>query len=184
MRWAIAWLAASVMVGCGQPGDGGPPRRDALTTDWGEATVEIVPRTPYLATYPCGLQCHDDREPDPTPRELVSFHAGREIDHGPGLDWCGDCHSIDDPDRLHLLSGVPVGFDESDRICGQCHGPKHRDWEHGVHGLTTGGWIGTVSRRLCTACHNPHGPDRIEFEALPPPEPDPRVTGEFSWRLP
>ena len=54
--------------------------------------------------------------------------------------------------------------------CAQCHGEKHRDWSEGIHGLNTGGWRGTVSRRLCTACHDPHAPGPIHLQALPPPE--------------
>lgn len=175
MRSTITWIAIGIM-GCGPPGDGDDAAsgQDAPPA---ETVVVVVPRTPHLATYPCGAQCHDLREPDPTPRELSAFHAGRRVDHGPALRWCGDCHSIDEPDRLRLRGGELISFDDSDRICGQCHGDKHRDWRHGVHGLSTGGWRGTIRRRTCTACHDPHGPEPIWLEALPPPEPDPRVEG-------
>jgi len=27
-----------------------------------------------------------------------------------------------------------------------------------------------VTRRVCTACHNPHAPDPIHLESLPPPQ--------------
>jgi hypothetical protein len=137
-----------------------------------EAAIEIerVARTPHLATYPCGAQCHDDRTPDPTPRPLVMFHVGRTVAHGPALDFCNDCHDLDDVDQLVLLDGTTrVGFDASDALCAQCHGGIHDDWEAGVHGLSTGGWRGTIERRLCTACHDPHAPDRLHFEALPVP---------------
>lgn len=134
-------------------------------------TVELVPRTPYLATFPCGEQCHDARPPDPRPRPLAAFHAGRVVEHGPALGWCDRCHAIDALDELVLLDGATrISFDESDRVCAQCHGEKHRDWRDGVHGLNTGGWRGTVNRRLCTACHDPHAPGDLRFEALPPPD--------------
>lgn len=131
--------------------------------------VELVPRTPHLPTFPCGEQCHDAREPDPTPRTLSLFHSGRRLDHGPAIRWCDRCHSMVDADQLALFDGTTVSFDASDRICAQCHGEKHRDWSRGLHGLQTGGWTGTTQRRLCTACHDPHMPDRFELEALPPP---------------
>ncbi len=132
--------------------------------------VERVARTPHLATYPCGAQCHDDRTPDPTPRALTTFHVGRTVRHGPALDFCDDCHDLDDVDSLVLLDhDTRVGFDASDGLCAQCHGSTHDDWEAGIHGLTTGGWRGTVQRRLCTACHDPHAPARLHFEALPVP---------------
>ena len=43
---------------------------------------------------------------------------------------------------LHLASGERVPFDESYRLCGQCHGEKQRDWRAGVHGRRTGEWNG------------------------------------------
>jgi hypothetical protein len=133
-------------------------------------TVELVARTPYLPTYPCGEQCHDDRVADPTPRALALFHVGRTVEHGPALDFCNDCHAMDDVDQLVLLDGTThVGFDASDPLCAQCHGGIHDDWEAGIHGLTTGGWQGTVQRRLCTACHDPHAPGPLHFQALPVP---------------
>lgn len=144
-----------------------------------ERVVELVPRTPHLATYPCGEQCHDAREPNPTHRALETFHAGRRIAHGPAIHWCDDCHAIDEPDHLIALDGeTAISFDESDQLCGQCHGERHRDWEAGIHGLSTGAWRGTVHRRLCTACHDPHAPERIHLEALPPPLIDPRLSPE------
>lgn len=177
MRWVIAWLGAIALTGCDSLHEPQVARGGEEAAPVGEPAVTIVPRTPHLATYPCGLQCHDAREPDPQPRELVAFHAGREIDHGTAIGWCDSCHAIDEPDRLQLLRGDRVSFDASDRICAQCHGEKHRDWSNGIHGLQTGGWRGTVRRRLCTACHDPHAPEPIWFEALPPPLPDPRVRG-------
>lgn len=175
-------LPTILVLGCAHE----PPRAVSETSELpegapAERVVTLVPRTPYLATFPCGEQCHDAREPDPTRRPLVTFHAGRSIEHGPAIHWCDDCHSIAEPDHLVSLDGeTPISFDESDRVCAQCHGEKHRDWSAGIHGLSTGGWRGDVSRRLCTACHDPHAPGRIELEALPPPEADPRVSGEAS----
>ncbi len=132
--------------------------------------VELVARTPHLPTYPCGSQCHDERVPNPEPRPLTTFHVGRVVRHGPALDFCNDCHDLEDVDSLVLLDGqTRVSFDASDALCGQCHGQIHADWEAGTHGLTTGGWRGRVQRRLCTACHDPHAPDRLHFEALPVP---------------
>lgn len=135
-----------------------------------EREIELVARTPYLPTYPCGEQCHEDRTPDPTPRPLVTFHAGRTVSHGPALDFCDDCHDLDDVDSLVLLDGTTrVGFDSSDGLCAQCHGSVHDDWEAGIHGISTGGWRGRIERRLCTACHDPHAPSPLHFEALPVP---------------
>ncbi len=135
-----------------------------------DRTIEILPRTPHLATYPCGEQCHADRTPDPTPRTLTLFHVGRVIDHGPALHFCTSCHATENLDELVLLDGTTrVSFDASDQLCAQCHGTVHDDWGAGIHGLSTRGWRGRVERRQCAACHDPHAPDPLHFEALPVP---------------
>ena len=171
-RTALAVTALSLLTACAPEVLPHPVRAsDQVDGVPAERVIELVPRTPHLATYPCGAQCHDSRAADPRPRELSTFHAGRVVEHGPALDWCQRCHSIDDPDELVLLDGTTrVSFDASDRVCAQCHGEKHRDWSHGIHGLETGGWRGTVQRRLCTACHDPHAPGDIRLTALPTPE--------------
>ena len=70
------------------------------------------------------------------------------------------------------IDATPVPFDESYRLCAQCHPARARDWEHGLHGLQTGAWAGERRRRNCTACHDPHDPHRPAFQALPPPARD------------
>ncbi len=170
-------MCAAPLLGACAPHRAGGAEPDAglaLATE--ERTVELVPRTPYMPTYPCGEQCHDARTPDPTPRPLTLFHVRREIHHGPAIHWCDDCHDIASPDHLVALDGTAIAFDTSDQLCAQCHGERHRDWELGLHGGTAGGWRGRVQRRVCTACHDPHAqPERIHLEALPPPLPDPRI---------
>jgi hypothetical protein len=171
---AAMLLSAGLLLACG------PDRRapDAGPLPRYERTVEIDPRIPHLAGYPCGAQCHDARQADPTPRELTAFHTGRVVRHGPAIRFCDACHSLEHPDELRLMDGALVSFDASDRVCGQCHGEKHRDWELGLHGTVTGGWRGVVRHRQCTACHDPHAPGPIHLEALPPPTLDPRTRVE------
>lgn len=166
-RAALASLVGLGVLACSEHG---ADRHDAGPGAPAERTIEIVARTPHLATYPCGPTCHDEREPNPTPRALTEFHAGRETQHGPAIAWCGSCHALDEVDSLVLLDRVTrVSFDDSADLCAQCHGPEHADWEEGVHGLSTGGWRGIVRRRTCTACHDPHAPGAIHLEALPAP---------------
>lgn len=170
-RHVVALAAICVLAACEPERAPTVDRSREPSEPTSERTIELVPRTPHLATFPCGEQCHDARTPDPRPRALAAFHAGRTVDHGPALGWCERCHALEEPDELVMLDGARrVSFDASDRICAQCHGEKHRDWSEGVHGLNTGGWRGTVRRRLCTACHDPHDPGDLHFEALPPPE--------------
>ena len=59
---------------------------------------------------------------------------------------------------LMLANGTPIGFEESYRLCGQCHGTIFRDWREGIHGRREGYWNGAKSYQLCAHCHNPHAP--------------------------
>jgi hypothetical protein len=129
-----------------------------------------VPPPPFSddEIYPCS-NCHEDLEPDTTRRELEFFHADIELSHGPEDRWCFDCHNVDDRDRLRLVSGELIGFEESYRLCGQCHGTIYRDWRAGIHGRRRGYWNGAKSYLLCAHCHNPHDPQFAALHPLPPP---------------
>jgi hypothetical protein len=128
-----------------------------------------VPPAPFSEEdiFPCS-ECHADLDVDPEPREL-GFHEEIQINHGPKERWCLDCHNPDDRDHLRLANGSLVGFDESYRLCGQCHGTIFRDWREGIHGRRRGYWNGAKSYLLCAHCHNPHAPAFQPIEPMPPP---------------
>lgn len=121
--------------------------------------------------FPCS-DCHDPEDPedvDPEPRALEDPHSPIALDHGSDDGWCYQCHNPLDRDRLHLASGRPVDFEESYKLCGQCHGEKLRDWQVGVHGKRTGYWNGPKEYLLCVHCHSPHKPRFGPLRPLPPP---------------
>jgi hypothetical protein len=122
----------------------------------------------YEDYFPCS-DCHADMEVNLERRELEEMHDDIVLDHGPKERWCFDCHNPDDRDRLRLASGALIGFDESYRLCGQCHGTIFRDWREGIHGRREGYWNGAKSYLLCAHCHNPHAPRYQPIAPLPPP---------------
>ena len=130
----------------------------------------VVSRTAEIPTYPCTERCHSRRASNPEPRELTAYHTRVQLRHGPDPHFCDFCHAPEHPETLHRVDGETFGFDQAHRLCDQCHGAKLRDWMSGIHGLQTGTWNGVVTRRVCTACHNPHAPDPIHLESLPPPQ--------------
>jgi hypothetical protein len=167
----LCWALASACQARAQREPKGKPR-DANVAPAAElASLTVPPRTPHIATFPCVEQCHKQREPNTNKRELTEFHSLKHLEHGDTTFWCNFCHNADDLDRLRLLDGRTVTFDESYRLCGECHGDKRRDWQAGIHGLQTGSWNATAPkvRRPCTACHDPHAPRRPLFQPLPPP---------------
>ncbi len=163
---ALAILAPLVAIACSV---GDEPRRLHTTLPAPEpsGSIAVDPRQPLLPTFPCS-RCHAGRAPDPRERRLAEFHTQKVLHHGTLGGWCYRCHTKDDIDRLHLADGTLVSFDQAYELCGSCHGDKLRDWKDGIHGLTTGWWLGDRVRRSCPACHDPHEP---HFPAMTPEHP-------------
>lgn len=127
--------------------------------------VEVPPPPFSDGIFPCSA-CHNrDMPANRTKRVLVDMHDDIVLRHDEEHRWCLDCHDAENRDQLHLASGDPVPFEESYRVCGQCHGEKYRDWRAGVHGRRVGNWNGAKRYLLCVHCHNPHQP---RFKALQP----------------
>ena len=130
-----------------------------------ELRVEVPPPPFSDGIFPCTV-CHNESMPaNRTRRRLTDMHTDIELTHDSEHRWCLDCHDADHRDQLHLASGEPVPFEESYRLCGQCHGEKYRDWRAGVHGRRVGEWNGTKRYLLCVHCHSPHQP---RFKAMAP----------------
>ena len=128
-----------------------------------------VPPPPFSeGVYPCSF-CHADLKTNPK-RHVVEDHDEIVLKHDPDR-WCLDCHDAKNRDVLHLASGEPVPFEQSYRLCGQCHGEKYRDWRAGVHGRRTGEWNGQKGYLLCVHCHSPHQP---HFKPMVPRPAPPR----------
>ncbi len=118
--------------------------------------------------YPCS-QCHAYLPKDPRRRDL-KFHQEILIKgHAEEQRWCLDCHDLNDRDKLRLINGRRIGFDNSYLLCGQCHGNIYRDWRVGVHGKRIGMWDGPKQYFLCPSCHNPHSPRFRQLKPEPPP---------------
>ena len=140
---------------------------EALGQGTEAAPAEIhVPPPPFSeGAFPCS-DCHNEELPTRTKRrKLKVAHQEITLEHDEENRWCLDCHDIEDRDVLHLANGERIPFEESYRLCGQCHGDKYRDWRVGVHGRRTGQWDGEKQYLLCVHCHNSHSP---HFQPLAP----------------
>lgn len=132
-------------------------------------STNLIPIETFSSDYfPCS-DCHIDIVPNTERRELVEMHDDIIFDHDSENRWCLACHNTNNRDSLILAGGKLLGFDESYKLCGQCHGPKLRDWKLGIHGKRTGEWDGEKQYRLCVHCHDPHSPKIKSLEPMPPP---------------
>ena len=136
--------------------------------------IQVPPPPLSEDTYPC-MECHADMDPNPERRELEEFHDDIEFTHDEENRWCMDCHDAENRNMLHSASGELIAFEESYKLCGQCHGPKLRDWRAGIHGRRTGKWNGQKEYLLCAHCHNPHSPRYAKMK----PEPAPQKPGRI-----
>jgi len=140
-----------------------------------EEGIEVPPPPFSPGIFPCS-NCHSLMPANPT-RRALTFHTEIELRHDEENRWCLDCHDAENRDSLHLASGEPVSFEESYRLCGQCHGEKYRDWRAGVHGRRSGQWDGRKTYLLCAHCHNPHRPRFQPIEPEPAPIPPAETVG-------
>jgi hypothetical protein len=144
------------------------PEVEAAGSSDPEGIYRVRQSLAYEDFFPCS-DCHADMEVNLERRQLEEMHDDIVLDHGPKERWCFDCHNPDDRDSLRLANGTPIGFDESYRLCGQCHGTIFRDWREGIHGRREGYWNGAKSYLLCAHCHDPHAPRFQPIAPLPPP---------------
>jgi hypothetical protein len=153
---AVAAVATAAGVyAAGQHQAAAPPAKPASVKV--EERLEVGPPPFSDGIFPCS-ECHKDLKVNRTRRVLTDMHTDINFAHDAEHRWCLDCHDANDRDHLHLASGELVSFEESYRLCGQCHGEKFRDWRAGVHGRRTGEWNGHKKYLLCASCHNPHQP--------------------------
>ena len=140
----------------------------------------LLPPPPMDEEYfPCS-DCHKGAVPNRTRREFEDEHEEFDLAHGDL--WCLSCHAVEDYGRLHLSDGTAVDFEESWRLCTECHGKKLADWRAGVHGKRTGHWWGPKEYRNCVECHDPHSPSWKPI--APEPVPTPPAEIGFRRRMP
>ena len=145
-----------------------------------EGFIELAPEAPPAANilipnptrsldyFPCN-DCHSELEVNTRRRELVDMHDDIIFEHDSEHRWCLACHDAENRDSLRLANGRLLSFEKSYELCGQCHGPKYRDWKLGIHGKRTGKWNGQKNYLLCVHCHDPHSPRFKLLEPMPIP---------------
>ncbi len=139
-------------------------RPDASRAD---RPLRCRPASRILVFYPCS-QCHKYWKTNPVPHELAPVHRVG-LNHGQNRFWCLTCHDDEDRDFLRTERDGTVGFNESWRICGQCHANRQKDWYFGAHGKRANDWQEEAVRYNCTHCHDPHFPPFEKRQSQPKP---------------
>ncbi|SMO64451.1 Cytochrome c7 [Saccharicrinis carchari] len=121
-----------------------------------------------ISNYKCS-GCHEvelaelkTKGNDLTHADIRLFHSSLDV-----LS-CFTCHNPDNLDELRSTSGKSIDFDQSYKLCSQCHSSQFSDWRGGSHGKRIGGWVAPRVSKTCVECHNPHSPG---FESRMPTYP-------------
>jgi uncharacterized CHY-type Zn-finger protein len=151
------------------------------------AKAVIRSRVKHLKTLTqTGMKCSDCHpSADPAtqqndPRQIMNHQEivadAAKLQHGRGAIWCFDCHNAANRDTLVDRRGKEVSFNESQKVCGSCHGDLYSDWRKGLHGKRIGEWKADGKKRwwTCTECHNPHTVQEHRFDPVKP-EPPPAL---------
>jgi hypothetical protein len=124
-------------------------------------TFLVPTRVSSITKFPCST-CHDRslaQMKAGVPENARKAHWDIEIQHaGASVMTCTTCHNSSDLNALHSLTGQPISFDESFRVCAQCHATQFSDWQGGAHGKRLSGWGAERVAQTCVGCHNPHRP--------------------------
>jgi hypothetical protein len=134
-----------------------------------------------LSLFDC-YGCHEKDKPPPlrfdADHNLIVPGEHEDIVMGHGRhnrnNLCYNCHNEANLELLQTRDGRELKLDESTPLCGSCHGPTYRDWEAGAHGRTSGFWdraLGSMDRKPCVSCHNPHSPRFPPQKPAPGPHP-------------
>ena len=172
----IGWMVSVISAANAEPHEAQSPDKplQAMHAGLTNETLIAVAPPPWSDPdiFPCS-DCHDPadwQDVNTTPHE-VEDHPEVVFEHDSENRWCLDCHDLKNRDKLHLANGTLLDFSESYKLCGQCHGPKLRDWKAGEHGKRTGSWSGNKDYLLCASCHNPHSPSIKPITPEPAPVP-------------
>ena len=143
--------------------------------------AELVAQKGDLSDFDC-YGCHEKGK-TPTLRfdanqnlVIPQEHSDIVMKHGSHNrnNLCFNCHDETNLEVLQTRDGREVKFSESTQLCGSCHGPTYRDWGAGAHGRTSGYWnrdMGSITRKDCVSCHNPHSPKFPGRKPAPLPHP-------------
>ncbi len=124
-----------------------------------EPNFYIKNRKNSIESYACN-ECHDKPVSQLQTENLgKKAHWDIKLKHADTKTMtCLSCHSENNMDNLHSITGEKIDFNFSYQLCSQCHNKQEKDWKGGAHGKNISGWKTSRVSKLCVECHNPHQP--------------------------
>ncbi|WP_347923099.1 cytochrome c3 family protein [Pontimicrobium sp. SW4] len=125
----------------------------------GSHTFLIPERKSQIKSFAC-IECHSkplqemqkNSDSKKAHWDITLVHANEDIMN------CITCHNPNNMDDLKSLTGKSIDFNNSYRLCSQCHTKQFDDWKGGAHGKRIAGWAPPRASFTCVNCHNPHDP--------------------------
>ncbi len=132
----------------------------AVTNSEKDTLFFIPNRVNHLVSFPCN-NCHTQAlgnmvSDDPSGKKA---HWNIKLNHATDEALtCLTCHSSNDVEYLRLNNEKEIHFNQSQKVCAQCHSTQSNDWVGGAHGKIIGGWAPPRVSNTCVNCHDPHSP--------------------------
>ncbi|WP_369048924.1 cytochrome C [Tenacibaculum sp. UWU-22] len=121
-------------------------------------TFLIPDRKSKIESYAC-TDCHTKPLAKMQSKEFKKAHWNIELKHADSLTMnCLTCHNGQDMNHLKSLTAESIDFNNSYKLCSQCHQKQYKDWLGGAHGKRIRSWAPPRISMTCVNCHNPHSP--------------------------
>ncbi len=121
-------------------------------------TFSIPKRKGEIKSFAC-TECHSKPLQQMQRKELKKAHWNIKLNHaGANTMNCTTCHNGNSMDNLKSITGHSIDFNNSYKLCSQCHQKQYKDWTGGAHGKRIGSWAPPRASLTCVNCHNPHSP--------------------------
>jgi len=126
----------------------------------GDFKFLIPERKSQITTFNC-IECHSQPLGNLKEHKVgeKAAHWNIKLNHAEAeIMNCTTCHNKNNFDNLQSLTGGPIDFNYSYKLCSQCHQKEFKDWKGGAHGKQIGGWAPPRVSNTCVNCHDPHSP--------------------------
>lgn len=125
-----------------------------------ETSFFIPERKSKIKAYKCS-ECHTKSIPELKAKNLTGKKAHEHIKllHASTDELtCASCHPNQKLDHLKSNLNAAIDYNQSHKVCAQCHSSQYKDWLGGAHGKRIQGWVNPRISNTCVDCHNPHNP--------------------------